>query len=173
MDKHNERFLVLMRHAKSSWENAHASDHERTLNEQGRAAAPRMARWLAEHDWIPDSIVCSNARRTMETAELLLATWNRPIEIAYTRSLYLAPAESYLDQASRFADSVRIGLLVGHNPGVSILAGKVSQDIDHMPTCSAAVFRLTVDHWCEVPRLGAAALRLVAFQAPKKLSEEK
>lgn len=163
------RLLIVMRHAKSSWENANATDHQRPLNEQGRSAAPRMARWLAAHDWLPDSIVCSNAQRTLETAELLLSTWGKAIDVAYTQRLYLAPAEAYLAEASRFPDSVHCGLLVGHNPGVSILAGKVAEEIDHMPTCSAAVFRLTVDHWNELERLGVAGLRLVAFQAPKKL----
>jgi phosphohistidine phosphatase len=163
------RLLIVMRHAKSSWENANATDHQRRLNEQGREAAPKMARWLAEHDWLPDSIVSSNAQRTMETTELLLTTWGKAIDVAYTQKLYLAPAEAYLTEASRFADSVHCGMLIGHNPGVSILAGKVAEEIDHMPTCSAAIFRLTVEQWSELARLGVGGLRLVAFQAPKKL----
>ncbi len=165
----HERILMVMRHAKSSWENAHATDHERTLNAQGREAAPRMARWMAANDWLPEKIVCSNARRTVETAELLLGAWGKPIDIEYTRQLYLAPAESYVQQASQFPDVIHRALLIGHNPGVSILVGKVSEEIDHMPTCSVAIFRLAVDRWCELERLGASGLRLVAFQAPKKL----
>lgn len=163
------RLLIVMRHAKSSWENANATDHQRPLNDQGRTAAPKMARWLDEHGWLPDSIVSSNAQRTVETAELLLSTWGKAIDIAYTQRLYLAPAEAYLAEASRFPDSVHCGMLIGHNPGVSILVGKVAEEIDHMPTCSAAVFRLVVDHWSELVRLGVGGLRLVAFQAPKKL----
>ena len=164
-----ERFLMVMRHAKSSWDNAHATDHERTLNQQGRDAAPKMARWMAAHHWLPEQIVCSNARRTRETAELLLATWGHPMEISFTRELYLAPAESYLEVAGQISDDVHRVLLIGHNPGVSILAGKVSEEIDHMPTASLAIFRLTVDRWCELTRLGASGLRLVTFQAPKRL----
>lgn len=167
-----ERFLLVMRHAKSSWDNAHVTDHERTLNAQGREAAPKMARWMATHNWLPERIVSSNARRTMETAELLLSTWGLPIEIDYTRELYLAPAENYLHIASQFSDEIHRGMLIGHNPGVSILAGKVSEEIDHMPTASLAIFRLTVDRWCELERLGTGGLRLVAFQAPKRLPPE-
>lgn len=170
--KNTGRLLIVMRHAKSSWENANATDHQRPLNEQGRAAAPRMARWLAEHNWLPDLIVSSNARRTIETTELLLTAWGKPIDVSYTQSLYLAPAEAYLAEASRFSDSVQCGLLVGHNPGVSILVGKVDEEIDHMPTCSAAVFKLAADDWRDLARLGVSGLRLVAFQAPKKLPAE-
>lgn len=170
--KNTGRLLIVMRHAKSSWENANATDHQRPLNEQGRAAAPKMARWLAEHDWLPDRIVSSNAQRTMETTELLLTTWGRPIDVAYSHKLYLAPAEAYLAEASDFADTVRCGMLIGHNPGVSILVGKVAEEIDHMPTCSAAVFRLAVDHWSDLARVGVGGLKLVAFQAPKKLPDK-
>ena len=99
--KHKGRFLILMRHAKSSWENARATDHERQLNEIGRAAAPKMARWLAQHDWLPELIVSSNARRTMETAELLLSEWGKPIDVSYTRQLYLAAPEAYLQEIGR------------------------------------------------------------------------
>lgn len=167
--KNASRLLIVMRHAKSSWENANATDHQRPLNEQGRGAAPKMAKWLAEQGWLPDAIVSSNAQRTMETTELLLTTWGKAIDVSYTQRLYLAPAEAYLVEASRFSDSVRCGLLVGHNPGVSILAGKVDESIDHMPTCSAAVFSLAVDDWSELASSGTRGLRLVAFQAPKKL----
>jgi phosphohistidine phosphatase len=165
----NERFLLVMRHAKSSWDNAHAADHERTLNAQGRDAAPKMARWMSAHHWLPERIVCSNATRTMETAELLLSTWGVPIEIDFTRELYLAPAEKYLEVASQFTDDIQRAMLIGHNPGVSILAGKVSEEIDNMPTASLAIFRLTVNRWCELGRLGTSGLRLVTFQAPKRL----
>ncbi len=171
MSKH-ERILMVMRHAKSSWENAHATDHERTLNAQGREAAPRMARWMAAHNWLPERIICSNAQRTVETADLLLGTWGQPIDIDYTRQLYLAPAEAYIHQASQISDELHRVLLIGHNPGISILVGNVSEEIDHMPTCAVAIFRLVVDRWCELERLGARGLRLVAFQAPKKLPAE-
>lgn len=163
------RLLIVMRHAKSSWENANAVDHQRPLNEQGREAVPKMAKWLAEHEWLPDLIVSSNAQRTIETTEGLLNVWGKPIEVSYTRSLYLAPAEAYIEEASRFPESVHCGMLVGHNPGVSILVGKVDEEIDHMPTCSAAVFKLAVGHWGELTRCGVGGLRLLAFQAPKKL----
>jgi phosphohistidine phosphatase len=163
------RLLIVMRHAKSAWENANATDHQRPLHDQGRTAAPKMARWLEKNGWLPDSIVSSNAQRTIETAELLLSTWGKPIDIAYTQRLYLAPAEAYLAEASRFDDSIHCGMLIGHNPGVSVFVGKVAEEIGHMPTCSAAIFRLAVDRWSELARLGVAGLRLIAFQAPKEL----
>lgn len=165
-----ERFLMVMRHAKSSWENAHATDHERSLNAQGREAAPKMARWIAGNNWLPQRIVASDSRRTRQTAELLLSTWDVPIEIEYTRDLYLAPAENYLEVASRFSDEITRGLLIGHNPGVSILLEKVCADIDHMPTAALAIFHLTVDRWCELPQVGTSGLRLVEFQTPKRLA---
>ncbi len=68
----NHNRLILMRHAKSSWANVSQADFDRPLNERGRQAAPLMGRWLDEQGLIPDLILCSTARRTQETCDLLL-----------------------------------------------------------------------------------------------------
>ena len=61
--------LLLLRHAKSSWDNSDLADHDRPLNGRGRRDAPRMGQLLAQHDLTPDLIVTSAARRAATTAE--------------------------------------------------------------------------------------------------------
>jgi len=61
--------LLLMRHAKSSWDDAAISDYDRPLNARGRRAAPRMGQLLREEGLVPDLIVTSSARRALETAQ--------------------------------------------------------------------------------------------------------
>ena len=63
--------LLLLRHAKSSWDNSELADHDRPLNGRGRRDAPRMGQLLAQHDLTPDLIVTSAARRAATTAELV------------------------------------------------------------------------------------------------------
>ena len=63
--------LLLMRHAKSSFEDNQASDFERGLNKRGEKDAPRMGKLLKEKDLVPDLILCSKAVRTAKTAEIV------------------------------------------------------------------------------------------------------
>ena len=62
--------LILIRHAKSSW-NAPFNDHARTLNDRGRVAALAIGDWLKSNEYIPGAIYTSDAARTLETTERL------------------------------------------------------------------------------------------------------
>ena len=61
--------LLILRHAKSSWDNTWLSDHERPLNDRGRRDAPRMGRLLRDEELVPDLIITSSAERALSTAE--------------------------------------------------------------------------------------------------------
>ena len=63
--------LLLMRHAKSSWDDPDVADHDRPLNKRGKKDAPRMGQWLAEQGLTPEVIVTSTAKRARKTAELV------------------------------------------------------------------------------------------------------
>ena len=60
--------LLIMRHAKSSWDESDMHDHDRPLNKRGKLNAPRMGRLLREQDLVPDLIITSSARRARDTA---------------------------------------------------------------------------------------------------------
>ena len=63
------RRLVIMRHAKSSWKDQKLDDHERPLNNRGRRDAPIVADAIFERGWIPDIILVSSSKRTIQTLE--------------------------------------------------------------------------------------------------------
>src|SRR5687768_14403802 len=88
--------LLLMRHAKSSHD-GEMPDHERPLNERGRRDAPRMAERLMEAGVVPDRILCSTARRAVETAELFVAAADFGDAIEFRNRLYHAPPADILD----------------------------------------------------------------------------
>ena len=48
--------LILTRHAKSSWDDPLMSDHDRPLNERGKAAAADLGNWLASRGYVPDVV---------------------------------------------------------------------------------------------------------------------
>ena len=142
--------LVLVRHAKSDWGDAGLDDHERPLNDRGRRDAPRMARRLAETGFRPASILSSTAVRARATADAFAAELG--VAVSPDPGLYGAPAGVLL--ASAAATRQPSVLVVAHDPGMSVLAGRLSDDgIGHMPTCAVATFTWVVDDWDAVTAL--------------------
>ncbi|NJK89227.1 MAG: hypothetical protein HC923_07355 [Myxococcales bacterium] len=82
--------LVLLRHAKSSWESDATSDHERPLNERGRLEAPLIGARLVEKGVVPDLVLCSDAIRALDTWRLAETTLPRRPETRIVDTLYLA-----------------------------------------------------------------------------------
>jgi phosphohistidine phosphatase len=161
------RRLILLRHAKSSWTDPVLADHERPLNPRGRRAAARMGRYLREEGIVPDVVLCSSARRTRETLELL--GLDRPVDVAVEDELYGADADALLARLRRVGDAVASVLLIGHNPGTQELALVLTGDderLDSFPTAALADLRLSAVTWADL-RPGAATLQ--AFVLPRQL----
>jgi phosphohistidine phosphatase len=115
------RQLLLLRHAKSSWDDPHLPDHARPLNARGRAAATAMAHAMRELGLTPDLVLVSTARRTLETLEAFEPWPDAPL-IERMDELYLADMQTLLAVLRQTAETVRSVLLIGHNPGLHELA---------------------------------------------------
>jgi phosphohistidine phosphatase len=147
------RQLLLMRHAKSDWNVPGLSDKDRPLNARGKSTAPIMATWLCEHELIPDVILCSSAVRTRQTLSLLIEQWentrltNPSFVLPKTRiedKLYLASDSDILSIARSVLNGTPIEdtyslMVLGHNPGLEILASTLSGTSIEMPTGAIAI----------------------------------
>ncbi len=129
---------MFMRHGKAGWPDAGVDDHDRKLNKRGRAATAEMAERITEKYKAPDCIVSSSAKRTVETARIFADEigYDGPIELR--RRLYLAEPDTILDVIAELDSSLKRILIVGHNPGLSELACRLSDSSIQMPT--AAIF---------------------------------
>ena len=145
-----KRTLLLMRHAKSDWNDASQTDKARPLNQRGRLSAPKMAKWIVDNDLLPNIVICSSAVRTQQTLELMMQHWNgshleksplEALQIIIEDRLYLASHALILSTASNAPDlQARQRILVlGHNPGIEILASHLSEHPIEMPTGAIAV----------------------------------
>lgn len=115
------RRLVLLRHAKSAWPDL--PDHERPLAKRGRRDAPAVGRWLREAGCMPDRVLCSTARRTRETWQLMVPELGAdPPPVSYEDQVYEAHCEALLDLARQTESKASSMLIIGHNPGVQDLA---------------------------------------------------
>lgn len=163
--------LILIRHAKSSWDDPEADDHARVLNARGRGAAPLIGRWLAQKGYIPDVMLCSDAARTRETAALILPCLAPQPACRIMPALYHASPDSML--AILQTQTAQTVALIGHNPGIGLLAGGLIDTrpprdrFSDFPTCATAVIRFNASHWGAVtPHAG----RCIDFVVPDDLT---
>lgn len=115
------RQLLLLRHAKSSWDDPALPDHARPLNARGRRAAAAMAQAMRELGLVPDIVLVSSARRTLQTLEALTPFEDAAL-IEPMDALYLAPWRRLLEAIREVPETARSLLLIGHNPGLHELA---------------------------------------------------
>jgi phosphohistidine phosphatase len=169
------RTLILFRHAKSDRSDDTLADFDRPLNDRGREAAGRMGKWLNSEGLVPDLVLCSSAKRTMETWQLAAATLDREVPVEAEERLYLAEAEEILTLIKTVPDNVLTLLVVGHNPGIEALAEMLAasgpkKDLKRMrkkfPTAAVAVLDHDVAHWSEV---GTESGHLRTFKRPRNL----
>jgi phosphohistidine phosphatase len=156
------RRLILLRHAKSDWPDV--PDRERPLAKRGRRDAPVVGRWLREHRYLPDTVVCSAARRTRQTWKLVARQLGGSPSVTFEPRAYGASAQALLYLARELPDSCLAALLIGHNPGVSDLATSLAGDGYHLsfPTAAVAVLEFEGD-W---PDLAPGHTRLLDFAVP-------
>lgn len=170
--------LLLMRHAKSSWDDPKLSDHARPLNARGRAAAAAMRGAMLELGLAPDVVLVSSSRRTLQTLEAL-EPWDDSPLVEPMDGLYLATLPQLLQALRGVAETARSVLLLGHNPGLHELAvhlvgpratppadATTRRLVEGYPTGALAEFAIP-GPWSQ---LGEGGGRLVRFLGPRDLA---
>lgn len=118
--------LLLLRHAKSSWDDPGLDDFDRPLAERGVKAARSIGRELAARGWLPDLALVSPALRTRDTWRLVAAELPVQPRIAFIKALYDASAADILSQIGQSDVSSGSLLVIGHNPGLEHLARQLA-----------------------------------------------
>jgi phosphohistidine phosphatase len=167
--------LILMRHAKSAWDDSHQKDIDRPLSARGQKAAPRMGKWLEAEGYQPDVVLCSAARRTRDTLDLIRPHLPRSAVVELTQSLYLAGPRDMLTEIGKVPATAETVMLLGHNPGMGNLAGLLAGSGEEraladmhgkFPTAAIAVLGFNVSRWGDLEP-GGGVLR--AFMRPRDL----
>lgn len=159
--------LLLIRHAKSSWDNPDLDDKERPLNERGLNDAPLMVNILKNYNIVFDKIFCSTALRAKMTLEIFAKSLNIDSQkIVFTDELYNASRReilNFLKQLDNKFDNVAV---VGHNPGLTDLAHFLLYDfLNTLSTCSMLYIELEINKWSDL-KSGMGTLKF--YEYPKK-----
>ena len=161
-----KRTLILVRHAKSSWEGVDLSDTERPLADRGKRDAPMMGKRLAKQQVTPDLILSSPARRALATAEIIANELGyKEKDIVVDNRLYATDPETLLAVIGGLKDRMKCVMLFGHNPEFSELAHHLSSEIALLPTCAVAQFTFETKSWASI---GEAKPVDVVLDFPKK-----
>jgi phosphohistidine phosphatase len=159
--------LLLLRHAKSSWDDPELDDHDRPLNKRGKRDAPRMGQLLVEQHLVPDCIVTSTAKRARKTAKLVAEASSyggQPIE---TPELFHAAPESIVEVLRLLPPKIARPLLIGHNPGIEQLLCRLTGSDEIMATATLAQIELPIAAWDDLS-LNCAA-KLANIWRPREL----
>ena len=162
--------LLLMRHGKSSWKDDSLADHERPLKKRGRKDAKRIASELINHDLIPDLILSSTAVRAQETVKAILTVLDEDRPVEFSRELYMAEPEDFIEILSTLSNDINVVMLVGHNPGMEAYLQIIDGNIEAMPTASLGQLVLELNEWKELT-LDTTG-ELTGFWTPKALKEK-
>ncbi len=163
--------LVMVRHAKSTWDEAYVSDFERPLNKRGRKDAPLIGRILKEQNIEVAYIRSSPAVRALTTARLLAEELSYPLaEIVADDTMYGASAVTLQSIVRQIPDQVQEAMIVGHNPGMHMLAeALVGFEESNLPTCGVVCAEFPVERWADVaPGTG----RMKFYEYPKRHSQD-
>ncbi|MDB5660814.1 MAG: phosphoglycerate mutase [Cypionkella sp.] len=146
--------LILTRHAKSAWDDPLTPDHERPLNERGRAAAADLGQWLASRGYLPEKVLCSDAVRTRQTWAGIAPALSGNAVLELKPALYQAGVDVMLAVLKHAKSDVV--LMIGHNPGIAEFAEKLvakaplNLEFARYPTGATLVVDFAVDAWDQV-----------------------
>ena len=160
--------LLLIRHAKSSWNDIGLSDFERPLNERGKHDAPLMAKKVKSKKIDIDAFVSSPAKRAKKTAEFFMAEFvAKEKKLTLIPSLYEASVEKYYDAIENLKDKDDTVALFAHNPGITDFINSLDcTPVYDMPTCAVYAIQIKTKNW---KKFREAKKEFLFFEYPKNI----
>ncbi len=171
------RQLLLMRHAKSSWDNPKISDFERPLNPRGKRASKLMGTFMFDNKMSPDLVLCSAAQRTKETFKRLIPQLDKEPEVKFSKLLYEGAVSDYLNEIASKGTKHQSVLVIGHSPIIQLLAINLIKNTEckdyfrvahHFPTAALANIELNLKSWSDLKLRSGT---LLGYYLPRELEK--
>ncbi len=158
--------ILLVRHAKSGWDNPSLPDFERTLTGRGKTDAKRMAKRLKEKSIKIDALVSSTAKRAKKTAKIFMKELGIDKKnLEFTDSLYEPSVKDFYDAVEGLNDEDETAALFSHNPGITEFADSLNcQPVYDMAACAVFACKIETKHWKDFRH---AKKEFLFFDSPK------
>ncbi len=144
------KYVLLLRHAKSSWEDTELDDLDRPLNARGVQQGPLVGAWLRDKPWAPDLILASHALRAQQTAYAVAQACGYSGPILTRPALYRTDAERYRAVVRAVLERYQRVMLVGHNPEIEEFLATLVKDAPPLKTATVAVIELPITRWADL-----------------------
>ena len=159
--------LLLVRHAKSSWDLATLNDFDRSLNERGKKDAPVIAQRILDRKIDINIFVSSPAKRAKKTAELFCSIYKKNKEqIIFIPALYHASINTFFEVVTQLNDDYNCVAIFSHNPVITEFVNQLVENvtIENMPTCGVFAVKTSITKWKE---FSTSKNELLFFDYPK------
>lgn len=145
--------LLLVRHAKSDWNDASLNDFDRPLNDRGKRDAPVMAHRLLDKKIVIDGFVSSPAKRAKKTATIFAKEFRQhKDDVILKPELYGAGQAAFYEVIRGISDKFNSIALFSHNPGLTDFANQLADvRVDNIPTCGVFAVKADCDKWSDFP----------------------
>jgi phosphohistidine phosphatase len=146
-----EKTVLMIRHAKSSWDMSGQPDFDRPLNERGKLDAPVMAKRMLDKGIAIDAFISSTAKRAFSTAKRFAKVYKVAEEnIIPVPDLYHASTKDFYKAISETDNRYNHIAVFSHNPGITEFVNELTNtQIDEMPTCAIFAIKMTINNWNE------------------------
>ncbi len=140
---------MLLRHGHAEPLHSSKSDKDRKLDDTGIRQIAVIGKKLLAENIIPDMIICSDARRTVQSAEILTESMEIDVEVTTDSGLYTASPDYYIDLIRKIPDLFSSVLIIAHNPGIEETVSLLSGKHTGMGTADLFTALLDVERWQE------------------------
>ena len=145
--------LILVRHAKSSWETP-LKDRDRPLSKNGLQAAHLVSSYVSKY--LPKTYLfwTSVAERASQTALIFAQNLSYPIEsIIYKEELYTFDENQLAKVIKSCKNEFDSVILFGHNGAITNFVNKFGDVfIENVPTSGFVSLQFDVDDWSAIAK---------------------
>ena len=140
--------ITIIRHGDSSFMKNNDHDRFRPLSQEGKKECIELAEYLSQNKMLPEKIICSDAKRTIDTSNIILEKtgWN-PKLLYLDNNLYQANLEFLCELISKQSDLIEKIMLIGHNPGISNLCSKLNNSSIYLSTSNCFTIKMENEFW--------------------------
>jgi phosphohistidine phosphatase len=159
--------LLLIRHAKSGWNDPSLSDFDRTLTERGKSDAKMMAKRVKEKSIEIDLFVSSPAKRAKKTAKIFMKGYEeKKKNLFLAPTLYEGSVKDFYETIKSVDDKEKVVAVFAHNPGITEFVNSLNcSRVNNMPTSAIVALKINTKHWRDFQE---AEKEFLFFNYPKK-----